>query len=115
MGYKIVLTKHAKKMLTAIPDRRIREKIGCRIDGLSNDPEKQGKALTGDLAGYRSIRTTGQRYRILYRVERKEVVVLVVAIGIRKEGSRSDLYHLAAKLFRLKLLGPSKSSRKKKR
>ena len=91
-------------MLAAISDRRVREKIAYRIDGLSQDPDKQGKALTGELAGYRSIRAVGQRYRILYCVEKKEVVVIIVAVGIRKQGSRSDLYHLAKKLLRLKLL-----------
>jgi len=114
MKYKIVLTEQAKAMLAGITDRRVREKIGHRIDGLSNDPEKQGKALTGDLAGYRSIRAVGQRYRIIYSVEREDVVVLILAVGIRKQGSRSDLYHLARKLLRLKLLKPSKVKSKKK-
>ncbi len=76
---------------------------------------KQGKALTGDLAGYRSIRAVGLRYRILYCVEREDVVVLILAVGIRKQGSRSDLYYLAKKLLRLKLLEPSKGESKKRR
>ena len=93
-------------MLDAITDRRVRELIQARIRGLANEPEKQGKALGEELAGYRSVRAAGQRYRILYRVERDKVVVLVVAVGIRKEGSRADVYEAARRLVRLGLLGP---------
>lgn len=34
-------------------------KIRGRIDGLAEEPEKQGKPLTGELAGYRSLRAAG--------------------------------------------------------
>ena len=34
-------------MLEAIQDRRVRDKIRDRIDGLAEEPEKQGKPLTG--------------------------------------------------------------------
>jgi mRNA interferase RelE/StbE len=36
------LTNTATKMLEEISDRRIRKKIGERIDELANDPELQG-------------------------------------------------------------------------
>ena len=91
-------------MLEAIQDRRIREKIRDRIDGLAEEPEKQGKPLTGELTGSRSLRAVGQRYRIIYRVEEGKVLVLVLALGIRKEGSGKDIYMLARKLLRLRLL-----------
>ena len=91
-------------MLEAITDRRVREKLASMIDSLASDPELRGKPLDDDLAGYRSIRAVGQRYRIIYRVERSEVVVMVVAAGIRKEGSSEDVYRVAAKLIRLGLL-----------
>jgi mRNA interferase RelE/StbE len=91
-------------MLEAIQDRRIREKIRDRIDGLAEEPEKQGKPLTGELTGSRSLRAVGQRYRIIYRIEEGKVLVLVMAVGIRKEGSGKDIYVLARKLLRLRLL-----------
>ena len=91
-------------MLDAIGDRRIREKIGIVVDSLEYDPELRGKPLGDDLAGYRSVRAVGQRYRIVYRVERSLVTVVVVAAGIRKEGSRDDIYRVMAKLIRLGLL-----------
>jgi mRNA interferase RelE/StbE len=91
-------------MLTAIADRRIREKLADVIDRLESDPELRGKPLDDDLAGYRSVRAVGQRYRIVYRVERTIVTVVVVAAGIRKAGSHEDIYRVAAKLVRLGLL-----------
>ncbi len=105
--YQIRLTPTAKAMLAGIKDRRVREKIGDRIDGLAREPEKQGKPLIGELAGYRSVRAVGERYRIVYRVHRTEVEVLGVAAGIRKAGDREDIYTLARKLLRMKLLGPT--------
>ena len=91
-------------MLETIQDRRIREKIRDRIDGLAEEPEKQGKPLTGELTGSRSLRAVGQRYRIIYRIEEGKVLVLVMALGVRKEGSGKDIYVLAQKLLRLRLL-----------
>jgi len=93
-------------MLGEISDRRVREKIRDRIDDLEEEPEKQGKPLTGDLTGYRSLRAVGQRYRIIYQVERNKVLVFVIALGIRKEGSKADIYELAKKLLRLHLVEP---------
>jgi mRNA interferase RelE/StbE len=92
-------------MLRAISDRRVREKLHDRIDQLSQDPEKQGKPLEGELAGLRSVRAFGQRYRVIYRVEKK-VVVVVGALGIRKAASKRDIYSVAKRLLRLGLLGP---------
>jgi mRNA interferase RelE/StbE len=91
-------------MLMGIADRRIREKLAEVIDRLESDPELRGKPLDDDLAGYRSVRAAGQRYRIIYRVERTMVTVVVVAADIRKAGSREDIYRVAAKLVRLGLL-----------
>ena len=91
-------------MVLEIADRRVQEKILERMTALAAEPELQGKPLDDDLAGYRSIRAVGQRYRIIYRVERTLVTVVVVAAGIRKAGSRKDIYRVAAKLVRLGLL-----------
>ena len=107
MTYQIIIEPVALKALAAISDRRIQEKIRDRIDGLAHEPEKQGRPLTGELSGYRSLRAAGQRYRIIYRVERAKVVVLILTIGLRKAGDRSDVYTLAKKLLRLRLVSPS--------
>jgi mRNA interferase RelE/StbE len=102
--YRVDIRPAAQDMVLKIADRRIQEKLLERMTALAGDPELQGKPLGDDLAGYRSVRAVGQRYRIIYRIERSEVVVVVVAAGIRKEGSREDVYRVAAKLIRLGLL-----------
>ena len=104
MTYQIIIEPTALRSIADISDRRIQEKIRDRIDGLAHEPEQQGKPLTGDLIGYRSLRAVGQRYRIIYRVENHSVFVFIVAIGIRKEGDKADVYALARKLLRLRLL-----------
>ena len=103
MTYRIVLTPTAVRLLEAITDRRVREQIRTRIDSLAHDPERQGKPMREELAGWRSLRAVGQRYRIIYRVDRHRVLVIVVAVGLRKEGDRQDIYRLAQKLVRLGL------------
>ncbi len=104
MTYRIVITPTGLKLLEAISDRRIQAQIRDRIDGLANEPEQQGKPLKGDLASFRSLRAAGQRYRIIYRVDRGKVLVMVVAVGLRKEGDRNDIYRLTQKLIRLRLI-----------
>jgi len=91
-------------MLEEISDRRIRERIAERIDALKENPGQIGKPLVGDLATYRSLRAAGQRYRIIYRIEKQRVIVFVVALGIRKQGDKRDIYALAKKLLKLRLI-----------
>jgi len=102
--YRVDILPAAQDLVLKIADQRIQEKLLERMTALAGDPELQGKLLGDDLAEYRSVRAVGQRYRIIYRVERSAVVVVVVAAGIRKEGSREDVYRVAAKLIRLGLL-----------
>lgn len=109
LGYEIKWTETALKLVEAIPDQRIRRLISQRTDQLANSPEPQGKALIGELAGFRSVRTVGQRYRIVYRVERREIVVVIVAVGRRKSGDKGDIYELAKKLLRQGLLSRPRS------
>jgi mRNA interferase RelE/StbE len=87
-------------MLHAITDRRIRDMIARRIDGLTKEPTKKGKALVAELTGFRSLRVA--RYRVLYKAEKERVII--VAVGIRKEGDTKDIYARAKKLLRLKLI-----------
>lgn len=104
MRWHIKLTLPALKQLAAIQDTRVRESISRRINTLEHDPELQGKPLSDELTGYRSIRAVGQRYRILYKLEEERVIVVVVALGMRKAGAKKDVYELAKKLARLGLL-----------
>ena len=101
--YRIVIQPTALKLLKEISDRRIRQKLSDRIDKLKESPEMQGKPLLGELDGYYSVRAVGQRYRIIYAIEKAQVTVMIVALGIRKDGSKQDVYALAKKLMRLGL------------
>jgi mRNA interferase RelE/StbE len=103
--YRIKWTETAVKLAEAIDDRRIRRIMVERVEQLAHDPEKQGKPLVAELAGFRSVRAAGQRQRIIYRVERAEVTVLIVAVGRRQAGATSNVYELAKKLLKQGLLG----------
>lgn len=93
-------------MIAKVRAKKDRARIVEAIERLAVDPDKQGKNLAGDLHAYRSLRVT-QRYRILYKVEivhehqqnRTVTRVRVVAVGLRKEGDKKDVYALAQKLL----------------
>src|ERR1700686_2089052 len=104
MKWDVKLTRPALKQLAAIKDTRIKQQIGRRIAGLADNPELQGKPLSDELTGYYSVRAVGQRYRILFRLEADQIIVVVVAMGIRKDGDKKDVYALAKKMARLGLL-----------
>ena len=97
-------TETATTLAEALPDQRIRRLISQRVDQLAKSPEQQGKPLVGELVGFRTVRAVGQRYRIVYRVERREVVVVIVAVGKRKASDKGDIYELAKKLLKQGLL-----------
>ncbi|MBR8826958.1 MAG: type II toxin-antitoxin system RelE/ParE family toxin [Gomphosphaeria aponina SAG 52.96 = DSM 107014] len=96
--YQVVLTQKAKKLLTKIKARREQKLIVARLKKLQFEPEKQGKPLVKDLKGYYSLRVAGQRYRIIYRIEEEKIMVLIVAIGIRKQGDKQDIYEITKKI-----------------
>ena len=104
MAYQIEITPTAIEALEAISDKRTRSAIIRRIDALAEEPDKLGKPLRGWLARFLSIRTAGQRYRIVYRVDNRGSRVLVYLVGIRKEGSRRDVYALAERLVQRGLI-----------
>lgn len=104
MKWQVEITKPALKQLDSIKDVRVRGKLFERIEQLEDDPESQGKPLKDELAGLRSVRAIGQRYRIIYRTEDEKVIVFVVAVGLRRQGDRSDIYEIAARLLRSGLM-----------
>ena len=102
MLYTVELTEEALAMLGEIQDRRAQSKLLERIKKLAIEPECQGKPLVDELAGLRSVRALGQRYRIIFEIRNRIVAVLVVGVGIRKEGHRIDVYARMAKYYRKK-------------
>lgn len=106
MTWRVVFTPAARRMLEAVRDGRVRRLLVRRMEGLAEEPVQQGKPLLGELSTLRSVRAAGQRYRILYRVEAERVSVVAVALGLCREGDRKDVYELAKKLIRLRLVEP---------
>jgi mRNA interferase RelE/StbE len=104
MRYTVRLTDEAGRMLAAIKDKRVQSQLADRMEKLGEEPEKQGKALLSSLSGYRAVRAVGQRYRIIYTIDKGIITVLVVALGMRKEKDRRDIYRLARKLIQKKLV-----------
>ena len=98
MAWAVYFTDEAAEMLLRVEDRRIRKLIKARAVRLSESPDMQGKALGGELSGLRSVRAVGQRYRIVYELFPGNREVWVVTLGIRKAGSRDDVYGLARRL-----------------
>jgi mRNA interferase RelE/StbE len=102
--WEVRLTLKAEMQVAAIKDRRVQERLRSSLRRLEYEPGLQGKPLADELVGYRSVRAVGQRYRIIYKVEDQRVLVLIVALGMRKEGDKKDIYELAKKLKQLGLL-----------
>ena len=103
MKYRILISDTCLRLIERIPDRKIQRSILDRIQKLSNEPEKQGKKLVKDLSGFLSVHAAG-RYRVLYKIDKRTVIVYVLAAGIRKEGDKKDIYKIAKKLLDAGLL-----------
>ncbi len=97
--YQVILTEQARQLFAEIKDRREQQSLLARLEKLKHEPEKQGKALSEELTGYRSIRAVGQRYRIIYQIVQDKVLVVVVGIGRRKEGDKRDIYTVTTRLL----------------
>lgn len=79
--YTIKFTKEAKKKIQKL-DPLIKPVIKKAIESLAENPYR-GKPLSYDLAGLYSLRTSD--YRIIYRVNGEELVIIVITVGHRRE------------------------------
>lgn len=50
---------------------------------LVSDPERFGSPLKGPLRGYWKLRVG--RYRVVYEIQKNEVIVYVIAVGFRRD------------------------------
>ena len=81
MSYTGVIKRSAAKALAAIPrDDRLR--LIEAIDRLTANPAA-GSVLKGEFSGLRRVRVGG--YRIVYEVQDRQLTVLVVRIGHRRD------------------------------
>ncbi|MCA1951027.1 MAG: type II toxin-antitoxin system RelE/ParE family toxin [Treponema sp.] len=79
-----------------------------KISQLKDEPLLLGKPLQGPLKEFRSVREAGQRYRIIYKVIENEIIVIIVAVGIRKSGDKKDIYELMKKYLKIGLIDKEK-------
>ncbi|MBM3312766.1 MAG: type II toxin-antitoxin system RelE/ParE family toxin [Candidatus Aminicenantes bacterium] len=79
--YRVLFTKEAKKNIGKLDSSTVKF-VRKAIQSLSANPVR-GKPLAYDLAGLRSLRTSD--YRVIYRLKERELLVIVVALGHRRE------------------------------
>lgn len=95
MKWQVAVTETAKKMLLKLSKGEQRSAIK-RMQKLVIEPQQQGRPLSGDLAGYRRIRTG--RLRIIFRVDQKKATVYIIAVGLRRAGDKADIYQITKKV-----------------
>ena len=82
MAYSILLAPPAERQLKSLTDS-VQKRIAKRLKSLRENPRPQGvKKLAGEEDLYR-IRDGDSR--IIYTIQDKELIVLVVKIGNRKD------------------------------
>jgi len=93
---EIRITKRCREVDIPSLPKTILQTFISRLETLATSPE-HGKPLQADLKRYRSVRIG--RYRIIYRYDQANDIAWIIAIGIRKEGSREDIYERVTKLL----------------
>ena len=80
-SYKVLIKRLAAKELEALPAKD-RGRVAARIQQLSSDPRPPGcEKLSGD----DRYRIRQGNYRIIYSVEDKVLIVMVVKVGHRRD------------------------------
>ena len=82
--YNILFTRDAQKEYKYLykTNRAIFDRVKAAIQGIADDPS-QGKQLRLSLKGQWSYRVGS--YRIIYSVEHKKLIVIILDIGHRRE------------------------------
>jgi len=82
--YDLILEISAKRFLDKL-DLFDAQRILKKLNSLEENPQL-GKPLIGNLSGLWSLRVG--KYRILYQIREKELIIFVVDIGHRKKSYR---------------------------
>lgn len=103
-SFEVRLTDEAKEMLRAIArsDRRIASKLTDLMEDLRHHPDQKGFPLGGELTGLISRHAIGNRFRIIYGIDRNARIVSIISVGLREEGSRRDIYAETRRILRRK-------------
>jgi mRNA interferase RelE/StbE len=82
--YRIEMLPSAVKELARLP-RHDQEAVSGAIDGLADNPYPAGSQKLKGNKNPALWRVRSGDYRIIYQIEREEIVVLIVKIGHRRE------------------------------
>lgn len=82
MQYALEFTASALRELRAL-DRPVQRRVAAKIEGLRDDPFPPGVQKFQGEADHWRIRVGD--YRVIYRIEKRRVVVVIVRIGHRRE------------------------------
>jgi mRNA interferase RelE/StbE len=85
-SYSLRIKKSAIEDLEAIPTRADRQRIVKRIRALADDPRPRG---VQKLSGKERYRVRQGRYRILYSILDRELIVYIVRVADRKSVYRN--------------------------
>lgn len=82
--YRIELTRAAEKELAKLYKRNKRffKRINAALDAIAKDPY-EGKSLKQTLKGCYSYRVG--EYRIIYKIRKKQLIVVTIDAGHRRE------------------------------
>ncbi|GLO64205.1 mRNA interferase RelE [Vibrio sp. MACH09] len=93
MTYKLKFDRKAKKAFDKLHEP-VKSQFKAKLRELLSHPHIEGSALRGKLSGCYKIKLRTSGYRLIYKVEEGELIVLVLAIGKRE---RNDAYLKAEK------------------
>ncbi len=110
--YRVLISESAKQIL-----REIVKKYGNKVYGILRDlilalevePEKKGQPLGGKLHGFFSLHYS--RYRVIYKINGEEAIVLVVGAGWHESGLRAEIYQVVERLLQAGKLLPENPDR----
>lgn len=81
MTHRVLYTQEAVRRIDKL-DKAVKDRVGKAILRLSENPEL-GKRLTGLLSDRWSYR--GRDWQILYKIRKRELVILVLTVGHRSD------------------------------
>jgi len=84
--YRILIKPTARKELLAVPTKKDRQRLIRRIEQLAEEPRPAGSQK---LSGHDRYRIRQGQYRVVYEIRDRELVVVVVKLGHRREVYRA--------------------------
>ena len=88
MTFKIKFEKKAKKAFEKLGET-VKNQFKIKLKKIIQDPHNHHAKLRGHLTGCYKIKLRSSGYRLVYKVEDNELIILVLAVGKR---DKNDAY-----------------------